>query len=1345
MTRVSPLRGTLGEEMFGVVCDRVGAQSLPEDLSGGSFRAVCHRTGDGYADQVDASQLPPLASGLTDLQGNVVPLAQQQADRAHAIARVETLARHRADLIMALDSAIPDITIPVVDRGAADPRQSCAPAGQARLHDALTELLARFGPLYDDGTLPAQTEAVAQIVGAFLNDAQAQQAWSHFDARAGYRQLALALGAARAAIAYPAMRSMSDATLRLVSPDSDPYAAAPPLDADGHRVPVPGAAYAQLQKLLQAAHAELLNTTADPPVTALFPAGSPARDPQTGVTLLARPRTTLELLQSVLRTSDPVFGTPGAPSNYLVQRDTRGYAQVHLVSGKVPAPFVDADGDGLADVDALGRFVTANGAAAPPPFALGTADGALLPVPDVAPRDTFLRALSAPGGALVYDYFDASHAPLASILRHVHALVDPNPADQHETLMDLLAGAAVIMGARDGAPKTTRAYADGESVTYDAFHTEQSPVLDLVYGLNQTLADPSADETLAFASALVSDHSDDVARVAGDALWAKDRANADTTAHIPPTSTLWDELIDMSIEVEKEPGLLADVLRAFADPATPGLGKALGNFMTTSDRISYDRQNLNGAPYNFTTQDGSAPRTPVDRSKPDTGANRSLMQRFIQITSDAWGVATCNKEGAVVHANILLGGLTIPKDVCGSTSGGDQGVLCDPDSMCKSCSGARPFHECEVFKVDNLGKFFVDSMVKKANLYFRPSLIRNGLCIGTTCLGASTVATIEASGIGTDAGNGPSNPGAVGFWDDSTATTFRPKPAWLNRQTFFDQLGDSPAPGGKNYAVNHFLTDLQGPYMGTSICPERVIADPCNGDAQCGGNDAASVASDGMVHGLRSCADGNWLQQRDQDATFVSEEDDLVTSVTPLVTAFASHGREDLFLEMMRILERHWQSAAGTASECVTGIDANGKPIACTRDGLDTYEPLAAQILSSDVLSAVSNLLRVAGGLQVPTCNGPVDPRTHVCPAGSVVTKTGIDVLVDSTVALMDPDRAKSQHLTDRAGNVTSRRNDGTTNPQVTPLYLITQAMDGIDDAFAAYAQAHPQDAQRQAQWRRARSQLADEVLSTNHPNTPSQSFNEPGLAKLLPLVIDALRAQLLARCTPAPGAPPAGAGSVCDWARHGLTRNMADTLGGPLFATSTDLQDAIRADTAARTTTEAFLQYLTDPASPNAAVGSLLTTANDLIQVGMDDTDLVPLYHVLAAATTSWTDDHGRQRPSVIDATTAMLSRSAGRAYDAAGNEICANELDPDDVLDVVLAHAVTPMKLASGGDGETPLEVILDAIADVNRAAPGAGGKLAPTDYASIGAELSSFLTDDQRGLEQLYAIIRQGTAGQ
>ncbi len=145
-TRTIPERGTLGEELYGVVCDRLGAQSLHEDLSGASYASICHRP---FGDTVDQSQLPALVDGQPNLDGQPVPLGQQQAERAYGVGRLQTLAEHRSALIAALDATFLDQTIAVKDVGNPDPTWSCDPpasGAEGRLHDALTNLLADFQP-----------------------------------------------------------------------------------------------------------------------------------------------------------------------------------------------------------------------------------------------------------------------------------------------------------------------------------------------------------------------------------------------------------------------------------------------------------------------------------------------------------------------------------------------------------------------------------------------------------------------------------------------------------------------------------------------------------------------------------------------------------------------------------------------------------------------------------------------------------------------------------------------------------------------------------------------------------------------------------------------------------------------------------------------------------------------------------------------------------------------------------------------------------------------------------------------------------------------------------------------
>ena len=1319
-SRTLPSRGSLGEELFGVVCDRLGGQSLHEDLTGASYQGICHRP---FTDTVDQARLPPLVDGQPNLAGRRVPLARQQADRTYGVGRLQTLAQHRAALIGALDATFPDPMIAVKDVGNPDPTKSCnAPAagGEGRLHDSLTTLLGRFQALYDDGTIPQSTESIAGVIDAFRASPEAQAAWAVYDSRAGYRPIDLNLGAVRPMMAYSSLREFMNASFALLAADSQPYAANPPTDPNGNRLPIPGPAYAQLSQLLATAHAELLNSTPDPVVGPL----QVTSDPITARSVLSRPRQDLEVLQALFYAQDAAFG--GGASRYIVQRDGRGYVTVPLVGGVVPSPFVDSNGDGLAEVSSLGAFVTSDGSAAPSPF---PAVGA----PDTPARDPLSRALDASRSRLLYGYIDTSHTYAASLFRNFEPLVDPNPQDDRETFMGFLAGADVLMGARKS---DTRTYTDSETVTYSAFDTTASPVLDLLYAFGQIMADPTAGETFTFASNLVSQQPAAVARMVGDGLYAKSLANKDVSGSLPAKSTLWDEMIDVTIQIEQEPGLLEDVLRALGDDASLPLSTVFSGYMASKDHISYDRAHLNGPAFNETTMDGSQPTTPVDRSQPDTGWNRSEMQRFLQTIHDTNGVTACNKQGGTVHAQgvPIFGSLDIPTGPANSIAA--QGVLL------ANYGSKQTFNECEVFKIDNLAGFYLDSIVGAASLYFRDNFVRNGLA----GVGAASVGLIEqSSGIGYDSSNTDFHNGPdltrPGFWDLASSQIFRPKPGWLNRLVFFDIAKDSPNPGGTNYTTNHFLTDLQGTQIGTSICPERVIPDPCAAaGSTCTG--APDIAMDHKVHGLRTCPPGDWTFDRDQDATFVWEDLGFYSAFTPLVSAFSvaknpttgqARRREDLFIALMEVLHKHWQTqpgAAASAGECTLTLNPAAS---CAQDGADSYEPLLAQIFSSDILAALHDLVKIVEGISVPTC--------AAVGAGGVCTKAGtpldgIAILASATRALVDPTQAKTAGLIDRKGNVTSQRNDGTTNSQVTPIYLVLQTLNGIDQAFATYAQAHPNDAQRKAQWRKARSQLVDQFLSVNGQNTPAQTFKDPSLPKILPVLLDLVRAQVAAHC---PG-PPFGA---CAWARKELSQNAALTIGGPTLASVMDLNDAIRTSDPARTSLESLLTYLVDAASNNDALAGFMASADDMIQVLSDDPNLVPLYHVLATGAAPTTKDAaGSVRRGFVDATTGLLGRISGRATQGS-TEICANELDPDAVMALAMADLVTPMTDSRGHITQTPLEVILDAVADVNRQAPGTPGPVQSADLGNAATELSEFFLDPQRGLEQFYAIVRNGTA--
>lgn len=89
-SRTTPTRGSLGEELLGVMCDRIGVRSLHADLTGAFYAGISHRLPDGtFAGQVDTSQLPPRSTEPPTSTARVAP--------------VETMGKHRDNLIAALD------------------------------------------------------------------------------------------------------------------------------------------------------------------------------------------------------------------------------------------------------------------------------------------------------------------------------------------------------------------------------------------------------------------------------------------------------------------------------------------------------------------------------------------------------------------------------------------------------------------------------------------------------------------------------------------------------------------------------------------------------------------------------------------------------------------------------------------------------------------------------------------------------------------------------------------------------------------------------------------------------------------------------------------------------------------------------------------------------------------------------------------------------------------------------------------------------------------------------------------------------------------------------------------
>ncbi|MET0341603.1 MAG: hypothetical protein ABW252_11430 [Polyangiales bacterium] len=237
-------------------------------------------------------------------------------------------------------------------------------------------------------------------------------------------------------------------------------------------------------------------------------------------------------LKAFLLRTRPEFASGRAL--YASLRDARGHPIPAPLAGQpVPPPFVDGDGDGLADVGPRG-LLARDGGAVPAPF----------PAFEEPPttRDAVGRALDADGRTL-YREIDLDGTLLAALLRAGRGLFDG------DALVRGLAGVATPL-AGDPVP-AQRKYGALEH-TYTAPDARVSPLRDLVHASGALVDQPVIDDALAFGKRMLTEQEPALAGLLEPllALERRTRPGADAypAARLADGHTLWEDLLG---EVEK--------------------------------------------------------------------------------------------------------------------------------------------------------------------------------------------------------------------------------------------------------------------------------------------------------------------------------------------------------------------------------------------------------------------------------------------------------------------------------------------------------------------------------------------------------------------------------------------------------------------------------------------------------------------------------------------------------------------------------------------------------------------------------------------------------------------------
>jgi hypothetical protein len=1267
-TRIAPPKATLGDDMFGVLCDRIGAGSLTEDVTGASYHAVCHYSNTGtYEDTVDRSYLPAVAGDV------------QTKTRELGIAKVEAMARRRSDLVRAFNAIFPDEKIDNV---------ATAQSGDTiGMHDALLTFSQQLSQLYETNpyeptgapSAPASTRAMADIFDALFKSEPARKAMSSIWGRQGYRPANVGLGITRPLFAYPRLRPLLTALLDVLAPE-------------GQIAP-------ELIQILRVVSRDM--ATFKSTMSALAPIVVDSAKAQP-----SRPMETMEMISRIMLDQHPSYAKdPAGAPTWIAKRDRRGFVtpfgNVPGQVGTVSAPFFDGNNDGYADIDEFGQFITSNNVPimSAMPFNIpGTAgtDGWGRPEPQA------------------YEYIDTSRTLVGSFAQDLGKLVDstqyaPNGGDdawkdERETLMYAVAGANLLLGDREDAVydlETEEIKPAGTTcsscVPYKRFRGEDSPLPDLAHAMGQILADPDSDVMLAGLLDLVENHEGKVARLLGAMLKVREIASQhdalaaqgkEKEAKVPYATPVWDEIADVLHRMTARPGLTARVIESFADPAmvTPSggvahVGEAFAKLMTNTDQLTYYVEDINAPAWNLTMQNPLDPSKPVDRSKAVVGDNRSCWERTLDIIHNANKVKACNKQGAKVKA--ALGGINLTWPLIGS------------------------YDECELLSFENLAVFYLDSVLPANHQKRAEFKIKAG----------ELEALLNFLGIFTSKDK---------LFEDSSGInglTLKPEAAALNRLVFFGSTSDQfpnmpdldPYVGGKNKKTNDFVAALIEPVT-TPVCNLTPL-----GTRHCDTNDQT-------------------LRIRGKNTLFLLERFGFYDYLRPLVVTFANatcnpncekdaNGNyksdgEDLLLDLIEVMKRHWPGT-DHGPECTGTGNAATNPAYCSGAGLNTYEPIIADAFVTDMVPALAELATAARDImKVTTARGPK--------AGQVLN--GADVLELAARVLFNKDYAKNASMKDRRGNTSTVWTDGTPQDQVTGFTLFADAFHGMDlrfdnacacdgktgqelsDCQQGYDACRIDAERRKGQWKRARSQLVDQFMGIEGTGENSK-FANSGIPRLLSTTLRVFREQVNAQC------PDRENGVTCEWAKSEMGKTVADGLGGPMVAATVDLLEKIRQNDAARREVEKLLEYTLSSASPGEALEGTMSSVADALQVLLADAEIEPILNAVSAAA----------EPELASGAKGTLPASMQLL-----KALNSDTYDKYHVMDHVLPNLVTPL---NGGKGLTPLEIIMDTVAEVDRidASMPTAPQL-PTDYEAIFRTTRDFLTSDTRGLEQIYTIVQK-----
>lgn len=1303
------------------------------------FRVVCmNLAAQAFPNDLTGERFSARCDGAAALQADDPAPEGARAERAYV--RHQALLERRERLVAALTAAFDSETYRT---------------------DELRSFFGAMIPLYDPPEqLPQLTRAAVQLLQQLIDakdsvGSEAISALERMSPRSGYRPARSDLALTRAVLGYPGIDPLLRSTLAAIDPQTGP-------------------ARGPFEELLRAAAFDLSSAERVP-------------DP--------KQRGTLAVARDLLFAEDDAFAGEGAPL-YLTLRDGRGLALPAAEGTPISLPFVDADGDQLADVDARGRFVLASGGAVPPYPRLALP---LAPSGSV-PHDASGRALDASGEPL-YRSIDANRTMLAGLLRDAGPLLAES-GGKRPALLDYLYGLNGLLGEPQA-----RTHKAGKAVLgFEGPDTATGPLFDFVHALTSTLPFPESGALFEVLEQLIRDHEPALAGLIEAGLYIKERSAAYPDAVFEKPHDFWDDLLGWFVQVAERPGLLEGMMRGLMAEETAKAGPLMGDFMRFRDRANYPlgaREELEALGIDMRTVPG---KLDGDCAGPGCGQPCDLTTRcpsglacVVKSARNPAGVCGSVREAVAAHrSNVNFPCPNPPVALLGAS---------DPAATCKP---KAPY----------------------------PSLHHRGMrgcpdqmpADGASCGAAGGVGLCSWDGgsCSCDCEGGLCRHGAAPVW----TCTDKPTPGfadWVDRSQPDNRLGQD---GHSNQSLfQRTIALIHDLHVPGKLCNKQgatlKMYDPAgtNNEALFGG---AGVVFGDMVGPYDSCK----LLHEPEIVQFFARtilgtarlellNEDLDSTLTTLLPVMGMTKNQlmerqtqirGLFIEaptpeaIARMVFspflpfQEWLLDLSTSRDDKVIVDLHRDTIMAWElkdpiSGASYYDALAPFLRSMDPKGEGDSDLDLYGDIisiaHRHWSSRKSDATTRACEEGTrpldcepaaplfayqsnlasyeeLVAEAlvdaqlmarvgdlmralaaielpggrdGISVLSEVFKNLLLPRRSclsgncQDHPLRARDGKTSTASNTGKPIDELAPIYLLLDSLNAIDDRLAG-AQAG-----RLGPWRDARSKLVDVFFDVDRSGPSEWHFNNPRGRAILLASLRFLRERWSlyeaeqAECK-ARGGSTEACRALRDWS-FGLEPRLEATLGQPVVAALLRLNDGLRdleGDPAGQLA--ALGQFLADgqAANKDSFQATLLGTA-DLLQVLEDTANMAPLMGFVARAVAGNASEVASGADAPLDVANGTVQKALTLARSL--QELSPEQNGQESTLAELLHHLAKP----HGSGGEAPLDIILESIVAVNRTQPGASddAPLEAADLRSLLDEAQQFLGSKRHGLERLYDIVQ------